>query len=111
MDQLEDRVLVVKEGFATCSVNDCTPGTIFYDQWSTPSRDGKVVETLQTIDSVLTIANQPTLIMDYTEWLIKQELTIFDNQKLKIELIKSNFLEQKMSFDPRDDIAKRWGIE
>ena len=110
MDQLLDRVQVVKEGLAICLVNDCSPGTELYGQWSTPSRDAKVVETFLTIESVLYTANQPALLEDYMQWLNSQEVTIDENKNLNMRSIQSRFIEKKISSDPRDSLNLRWGF-
>lgn len=39
---IRERAQVVEDGFAFCASRDCSPGTLNYENWSTPSRDKRL---------------------------------------------------------------------
>src|SRR5690606_1326997 len=49
---IRDRVQIVEDGYVACQVENCAPGTIGWENWSTPSRDGRIVDRLNTLQSI-----------------------------------------------------------
>lgn len=110
MDQLIDRVTVVKEGYEFCAISVCNPGTPNYQLWSTPSRDAKVVETFNMIDNVLKSASSPDLDQDYKNWLLDSKLEVLDSKILELNTIRNLFINNSISSDPRQSVLIRWGL-
>lgn len=109
---LEMRVDVVQKGFEYCKKNDCRPGTNAWEEWSTPSRDKRVVEMIHQIENIIDQSNEEQdKLKEY--WINYQERTVFsvENQKIKLKKIAELFLSEKFSSDPRDSVRRRWGLE
>lgn len=51
--QLTARLSIVEEGAKTCATQNCEPGTDNYENWSTPSRDAWLKDTILQIEKLL----------------------------------------------------------
>ena len=98
----------MKAGFEFCSLNDCSPGSANYDNWSTPSRDKA------SLDFALQIENLSNKNIDlqkhFNATSLKLQIDLFENMSLNLLEIHKIWLDQKYSSDPNNSIHIRWGI-
>lgn len=98
------RVGVVNDGMTFCSQNDCTPGTVGYEDWSTPSRDKRLKASFKTTKDVLTALDVADV---YLDWLATATINVPKTIKVSefAERLKYGFV----SNDPRATLDQRWG--
>ena len=53
IQQLEDRVKLVEDGYEYCLERNCSKGTAAYEDWSTPSRDKRLGELFKQVSSLV----------------------------------------------------------
>ena len=112
--QFANRVKVIEDGFAFCQTNSCEPGTDGDENWSTPSRDRRLRETLMALD--LTYSMYKKIVPSETmaaEFKNKFDLfRITTNGKtmgFNHAFMAMNF--ELASSDPRVPIAERWALD
>lgn len=105
---------IVAQGYEYCQQYSCDLGTIAYDDWSTPSRDKRVVEFFNKIDKLIGENTEidPSLKDFYID--LKSN-TFVDLQYAQIGLtmmeVEKLFRDSYLSYDPRDLIAYRWAMD
>lgn len=110
---IDDRLEIVKSGYEACKVISCEPGTDGWENWSTPSRDGRLLQTYGTLSELLaSLAWHP----DY--WDLFSLLEELKNNHLIVNGESITYgqgialAQLKIpSHDPRDSIARRWGLD
>lgn len=102
MESLKMREEIVKNGFVYCETHDCSPGTQAWEDWSTPTRDGRLKAAFESAVGLSLDLNQDDAFDDWMKnsKLPSSEMKIFDFYKR----MKANFL----SSDPRDSLDQRW---
>lgn len=100
------RLKVVEDGYYFCRQNDCAKGSLNYENWSTPSRDEKIVQLI----SLLKLKSEDGVDQSqaWREYLSQQTLTI-EKKTYKMSTIVRAFERGLYSSDPRDPILRRWG--
>lgn len=112
-DMFKNRVTVVDEGFAKCPKRSCAPDSQLFDDWSTPSRDKHITETIAQLE-----------IFDYSplpEAMRKDVAKVASQARSSVALnlngedyqLKSLIFAWKsklFSSDPNDEPGVRWGI-
>lgn len=102
MESLKMREDVVKNGFVYCETHDCSPGTQAWEDWSTPTRDGRMKAAFISADNLAQDLYQDEL---YDNWLSSTQIPASDLKLVDFfKRMKSDFL----SSDPRDSIDQRW---
>lgn len=104
VDTVNQRAGVVQDGFNFCQVNDCSPGTNAWEDWSTPTRDARLLATLKAAS---TTASEVGLSDTFNKWLANTKVAATNNKLTYGQLIQrleSNFV----SSDPRDEVESRW---
>lgn len=96
---------VVSEGHAYCKKTDCTPGTDAWENWSTPSRDGRLKDLFENTQDLSRTLNQEKL---FSTWL-SQYRPAARPASFKLSAFKENLKNGLISFDPRDSLSARWG--
>jgi hypothetical protein len=108
---LEQRVSVVNEGATFCAVNDCSEGSPNYEAYSTPSRDGHILDFIESIHKVL---HQYGWILQNIkkDWDAQQSTAIvtIEEKTLTLEEIIQIWSNKSYSSNPNDPIKTRWGI-
>ncbi len=104
-ENLAFRNSVVTEGFKTCQSSDCTPGTDAWENWSTPSRDGRLNQLFENTQNLSQILNQEAI---FKNWLRTFRPT--DRPaSFTLSEFKANLKAGLISSDPRDSLEARWG--
>lgn len=98
VQNMTERVRIVEEGFEFCQKSDCSPGTQAYENWSTPSRDRKMMEYYR---SYLKYVGHDGL---------KQTVTIKGKEYPLYFLYSFWQHVSSGSSDPREPIEERWGF-
>lgn len=107
-DRLQLRRSVVEEGFALCQISNCSPGTLNYEFWSTPSRDKQIRDLYEYLNlKAKKSFRAGSLWSDYKN---KVGLDI-EGKWVKMKSLLLNFQKKKCSYDPRAKISKRWGLK
>lgn len=109
--QVEERKAIVRDGYAYCSQNDCSEGTAAYENWSTPSRDKRlrntISEVLNYIASVASVA--PGIIEIWNNFLLSETEILGEVTQLRSVVFanRTGF----MSYDPNDTEELRWTVK
>lgn len=105
------RVNVVQEGFKVCQTEDCSPGTMNYENWSTPSRDSQIRDVVVEIYELLN-DNWGSSAVDgeFEKWRYKS-LEIESGTTVTLEELLDIWNSQSFSSDPRSSVLDRWGVE
>ncbi|MBL6988192.1 MAG: hypothetical protein ISR65_00350 [Bacteriovoracaceae bacterium] len=105
------RVDLVKRGYNVCQNQSCAPGSMNWENWSTPSRDKKILKKFTTLEEV--IGNfariDPSIIKMWTEQKSKLKVEIEDRE-ISLKKIQFLWIYKLISSDPRDSIAQRWAL-
>ncbi|HVJ63829.1 MAG TPA: hypothetical protein VM901_01095 [Bdellovibrionota bacterium] len=105
--QILERVNVVAEGYAFCKSNPCPPGSKNYDDWSTPSRDGRIAEHLGNSDAILSLCNKcGDLVKNF-----HQETFNVEGESVSMLAAAAIFRRNLYSSDPKDPPQIRWGLD
>ncbi len=112
-DKLQYRVGVAQKGFVLCQTEDCAPGTVNYEDWGTPSRDSQVQDlVIEVLQTYWENSDDRKVIAEFNKW---RDLTLNIGDEYQTEVRYEDLLmiwyQQDYSFDPRDSLFKRWGID
>ena len=102
MDNLKMREEIVKDGFIYCETHDCAPGTQAWEDWSTPTRDGRLKASFEAAESLAVNLDQVT---SFDQWLKNTKLS---GSELKLADFYKRMKAQFLSSDPRDSVDQRW---
>lgn len=112
---LQSRIEIVKNGFEYCQKNDCSPGSDGDENWSTPSRDRRMLDLNETINLMVQIAKTNDLVDFKT--LDKNIRNFADQHTFTIENTQYELPAMLMALtygltesSPKATIARRWGI-
>lgn len=110
--QFDWRVYVVEDGYNYCFPNGCPEGSASYENYSTPSRDSRILSLILKIENLLTEHNIPELHADWSYVLNNYYLRITSDSESRYiyyhELIRI-WKSQLYSSDPNQSILVRWG--
>lgn len=110
--KLRVRRQIVEDGFKYCSThNDCVPGKAGWESWSTPTRDAAIGRLFTAIEQ---LSNDSACDSQCTDEYNKHEsdkIADVDGSEVLVRDAQSAWANNKVSSDPRDPIAKRWGRE
>jgi len=114
-DRLRDRIQVVEQGFQYCQQNDCSPGSVGDEDWSTPSRDARLRQlndSMNTSFNLLFSLNPES----YEKWIklmaeqSKVKVFTIANKLYSLDQVMVAVLYQLSQADPRLSIEQRWGL-
>ncbi len=105
-----NRKRIVNEGYRYCRENDCSIGTQGYEDWSTPSRDKRILEYFsdiyRTIDDLKT--SDPSL-EEFYQALTEKNRLDYQGSHISLEDVFKLFYYEYPSYDPNDEPDLRWG--
>ena len=113
--RIKDRIQIVEDGYSYCQTHDCTPGSAGEEDWSTPSRDKRLLQLNSSID----LAASFLLQYDYQSLLpikdlmvkkIKEKNFLINNKNYSLDQITVALIYQLTQTDPRLSVAERWGL-
>jgi hypothetical protein len=113
--RIRDRIQIVEAGFQFCQSNNCAPGSAGDEDWSTPSRDKRLMQLHDSLNIATQMLNQtePEL---YQKWI---PLLLDFAQKKQFDIAHESFslsqiitalLHQLAQSDPRVSVTQRWGV-
>ncbi len=105
-DLYEKRVVIVEEGYAVCSRNPCRVGTPEWEKWSTPIRDGRILNNVYAYQQI-----SPAI----TDWskilpLLRSIILNLQGSDFSLEDLMWHWMNWMYSSDPNDPPAVRWGL-
>ncbi|MGE4131514.1 MAG: hypothetical protein AB7F86_07730 [Bdellovibrionales bacterium] len=102
----QQRVQVVEDGWKACQTRGCAPGTPEWEAWSTPSRDGRILDTIGTYILV------SSWIVDKTALDTELNRVVLDHEGLPLSLRQLIWAWQEglFSSDPNVSPRLRWGV-
>jgi hypothetical protein len=107
----KERDLIVKEGFDFCSINPCAPGSANYESWSTPSRDRRILDRIEGAQRILQrFGPSDSEFQNTWDRFIFGPAFSVGGKNFKNWQLIDRWIKQSYSFDPRDNIEKRWAI-
>ncbi len=110
--KINQRVLLVNQGYEACRVSKCAEGSDRYYDYSTPSRDGSIGYTVLLIDQIINseIADGSyEAVSAIYQTYLSMDVKISNNQSLRLYDILSLWKSGQYSSNPNDSIQKRWG--
>ena len=112
ISMLNARVGVVAQGFQFCSQNNCEEGSFNYEEHSTPTRDKRIREKFQTIDTLVEQFSEydETLRELWNNFQDKEILTI-EGESKNIKAYRELFEYGIPSYHPDDSISERWALD
>lgn len=105
-DSLQLRQTIVRDGLAACATLDCSPGTVGYEDWSTPSRDKRLLESYQTSHNLaysLGRLDENAMVL-WTNWVDNVQAPLPKSPGQWFSLLEQSLV----SYDPRDTLESRW---
>lgn len=114
-DRMKDRIKMVEDGFAFCQRNNCEPGSRGDDDWSTPSRDRRLLQLHETVELALDLIRHhkpealPAGLKNWEDFAREQTLKI-QGEPISLERLVVAFEHGLTETDPRVSIARRWGV-
>ncbi len=103
LELLNQRKTAVEMGFKACAPNKCATDSTLYDQHSTPSRDRRLKQALNYIESEIA--------QNYTDYdKRKSEEKFFDlfNEKFTLLQVSRVLNSSLFSSNPNDEMGRRW---
>jgi hypothetical protein len=103
-----ERIQVVEEGFKACPNRSCAPDSQKYDDWSTPSRDARILDLINQIGVIaqsVRAAGPPPFVNEPFF-----ELDGAGTDKYSLAALISAWNGERYSSDPNDIPVRRWGV-
>jgi hypothetical protein len=110
-EAVTSRKLTVDQGYQACLTQDCSPGTMGWEEWNTPSRDARLLASFQDGYQLVNDLSKldPTI---KQVWETGLEATYIDGASRKYSLKKlfRNLNSGLLSVDPRLSLDARWAM-
>lgn len=111
LDKIVTREAIVRGGYEFCKINDCEEGSFNYEEYSTPTRDGRIAKLFDTINELVGMWT------DFDRKLPTKWKKFLAESKLEIEGIvrplsdyQDLFRYKLLSYHPEDSIEERWAM-
>lgn len=105
---LRGRQEIVRDGFAACAQGTCKEGSDGWENWSTPSRDGRIGEQLAELQRLGW--QLPDDVRARLDERMHTPLLTEDGRTYTLEQIRWAWDNKMFSSDPADTPAVRWGL-
>lgn len=114
-ERVQDRIKIVEDGFNYCKGHDCAPGSAGDEDWSTPSRDSRLLELHGSLNLATDFLQQlePQNYLAMREKVAKDswnKVYLIEGQSYALPQITLALTHQLTKTDPRLSIAERWGL-
>lgn len=109
--QIEQRLQVVQEGYEFCRQNDCAHGSDNYENWSTPSRDGRLYEVIMQISDLANYSLDPRVQDIWNDLLFHRRVSITEGLSLSWSQFLNIIKSKQYSSDPNTSLSRRWGVQ
>jgi len=110
---IKTRAALVKEGFGHCPNRSCSPESRAFDDWSTPSRDKKIKDTIQQLGMISSLPLPEDVHREIRDIVVKAygtEVLSFYGETYQLRSLIFSWINQLYSSDPNDEPSVRWGI-
>ncbi|MBS1969684.1 MAG: hypothetical protein JSU04_05230 [Bdellovibrionales bacterium] len=112
-DMFKNRVGIVEEGYSHCPNRSCASDGQLYDDWSTPSRDKHITETIQQLE-IFDYSPLPEKIrkdVQAAAALARDSVALsLDGDDYKLKTLIFAWKNKMFSSDPNDEPGMRWGM-
>jgi len=109
-EMVRTRISIVEEGNRVCQIEDCTENTINFENWSTPSRDKRILSNLENVRKFVQRFGSDKLrvlfLLSFKEYFVS-----IQGKNYNFDIIEFLWKYGLYSSDPRDSINLRWGID
>jgi|GEM_PF-3668230 hypothetical protein len=105
LEQMQTRVDIVKQGTEKCKTISCKPGTQGYEDWGTPSRDGRITGKLKTVQGLTQYSPAAIERSPYFD----KEVVVLEGISWNFEAMLWNWRHGVFSSDPTLTESQRWG--
>jgi hypothetical protein len=103
---LQERVLIVREGFEKCRQGDCPEGSDLWEDYSTPGRDGNIILLMDHLHQIIDLNHlDPEVIREQMEAI---PFDITEDRSITFHHLFQTYLW--LSPHPEDSIDARWGL-
>jgi hypothetical protein len=112
VDRFRARVKIVEDGYQFCSQNPggCPPGSMEWEVWSTPSRDGVTRSIQADIDRLYEDSDCGFFCRRQLSRRHNEIITQLGSNRIRLIDAMNIWRDQLYSYDPNDPIHVRWGI-
>ena len=113
-EMIQDRIGIVEAGAAFCAKapGGCPPGSAGYEDWSTPSRDARLLAQAKLVLSMPSLGNSDERYR--MEALVKEELKKpaleLGGEAIALNLVVEAFRRGLPSADPNRSVEFRWAV-
>jgi hypothetical protein len=111
IERIKMRASIVEKGEKICAAQDCSEGTANYENWSTPSRDQSLGETIRSLEEYAD--RMSDRIPGLSEiWYKSLETPVLrlDDVEYSLGAVAYAWKVGSFSSDPKQPIAVRWGL-
>jgi len=113
--RLQERVQIVEEGFKYCQTHDCSPGSPGDEDWSTPSRDKRLLQLHSSVNMAAFFLMQadPAAALQAKEAIakkVKEIQLVIENKNYSFSQIITALIYKLIQTDPTLSIAQRWNV-
>lgn len=108
---LRGRVNAVESGYNACMTVNCAPGSAAWEEYSTPTRDNRIRDTLNLASQIMK-NGRDSFFQSYSRtWGEFARRQIFvEDRMVSYQTVLTNFSQGRVSSDPRASIKARWGL-
>ena len=113
-DMIRDRVQLVQDGFAACSKSPsgCPADSQAYDDWSTTSRDARLLAQSDLLSSMIGLGNTDE--RTQMKAILKEEMAKpvlqLGGESVNLDLVYEALRRKIASDDPNQPIERRWNV-
>lgn len=108
---LKGRVNAVESGYNACASTNCAPGSAAWNEYSTPTRDNRIRDTLNLASQIMKNGRDSFFKSYSRTWGEFARRQIFiEDRMVSYQTVLTNFSDGRVSSDPRDPIKARWGL-
>jgi hypothetical protein len=105
-DMFIARVAVVEQGYKVCHAQPCAKNSPEYNAWSTPSRDQRLLETIEIFDQICSMIIPSLEVRD----VVHSAAFTMNNREYSVSELMGSWRLQIYSSDPNDPPEARWGF-
>ena len=109
-EMVRTRIGIVEEGNRVCQIEDCAENTLNFENWSTPSRDKRILSNLENVKKFVQRFGSDNLRVLF-QLSSKEYFVSIQGKNYNFDIIEFLWKYELYSSDPRDSINLRWGID
>lgn len=106
----EARVAIVEEGYRNCGAGQCPEGSSGYEDWSTPSRDKKILDIDTQINLLAQMYVPNVDLAGYLQREMSKTYLKLDGEDYQLKSLRYAWNKHVYSSDPSVEPGVRWGL-